>query len=221
MPLVRLLPHNEAMVAAANAADTPTAQPGMAASPPAISADVPYVAGAYVLIAAGWLVAWLLWKWRDPAPFTPVAGVTAFAPLYIFAQAIERLLEPFSSLMAKATAPSGEAVTKDAAMSRVLTAIANGQASAAAEWKRTVDQARRNTAVVVWAVATFLGTVVSGAFGVLLVRAVGFAGMPAQVDMLVTGLAIGSGTKPLHDLISSLQKSKENREDPPEFTGSM
>ena len=54
-----------------------------------------------------------------------------------------------------------------------------------------------------------------------IVGAIGFPGMPAQVDMLVTGLAIGSGTKPLHDLISSLQKSKENREDPPELTGSM
>jgi hypothetical protein len=33
---------------------------------------------------------------------------------------------------------------------------------------------------------------------------------------VISGLAVGSGTKPLHDLISSLQKAKEEREDPPE-----
>jgi hypothetical protein len=222
MPLVRLLPHDEAMIAEAAAADrSGGAQPGMAAAAPAVTADLVYTVAGYALIAAGWLVAWLLWKWRDPAAFTPAAGMTAFAPLYIFAQAIERLLEPFSSFLGKATAPTGVKVQKQEAMSSVLTAISKGQAAPAAEWKRTVDQIRHNTAVITWSVATFLGTVASGAFGVLLVGAVGFNGMPAEVDMLVTGLAIGSGTKPLHDLISNLQKAKENREDPPEARGSM
>jgi hypothetical protein len=219
MPLIRLLPHDEAMVGAAEAPKG--AQPGMAASEPAVTADLGYVVAGYALIGAGWLVGWLLWRWRDPAPFTPVAGVTAFAPLYIFAQAIERVLEPFSSFLGRAKAPSGRMVKKDEAMGRVLGAIASGQAGPAAEWKRAVDQVRRNTSLITWSLATFLGTVASGAFGVLLVSAIGFKGMPAEVDILVSGLAIGSGTKPLHDLISNLQKSKENREDPPEATGSM
>ncbi len=32
----------------------------------------------------------------------------------------------------------------------------------------------------------------------------------SAVDVLVTGLAVGAGTKPLHDLISRIEKSKNN-----------
>ena len=33
----------------------------------------------------------------------------------------------------------------------------------------------------------------------------------------MTGLAIGGGTKPLHDLISNLQAAKEDKKDPKEM----
>lgn len=55
---------------------------------------------------------------------------------------------------------------------------------------------------------------IAGAYSFL--DAIGFEGTPAPVDIVISGLAVGSGTKPLHDLISSLQKAKEEREDPPE-----
>jgi hypothetical protein len=48
------------------------------------------------------------------------------------------------------------------------------------------------------------------------VRLVGLTGVPEEVDLVLSGLAVGSGTKPLHDLISNLQKAKEDTEDPPE-----
>jgi hypothetical protein len=185
-----------------------------------VAADFAYVVGGYALIGVGWLAAWLLWKWREPIPYVPAAGVTAFAPLYIFAQAIERILEPFSQYLGGASGPAGQSVGKETAMANVLTAIADGQAQAAADWKRIVDQVRKNTAVITWAVATVLGTLASGLFGVFLVKAIGFRGMPPEVDMIVTGLAIGSGTKPLHDLISNIQKAKESKEDPREAGGS-
>ena len=40
------------------------------------------------------------------------------------------------------------------------------------------------------------------------------AGIRHALDILVTGLAIGGGTKPLHDLISNLQAAKDNRKNP-------
>jgi len=43
----------------------------------------------------------------------------------------------------------------------------------------------------------------------------GWKGCPPR-SIALTGLAVGSGTKPLHDLISDVQKAKEQREDPPE-----
>lgn len=58
---------------------------------------------------------------------------------------------------------------------------------------------------------------VCGAFGVLLLSAIGLDA-PEWFDIVVTGLAIGSGTKPLHDLISNVQKAKDQREDPAETT---
>lgn len=33
------------------------------------------------------------------------------------------------------------------------------------------------------------------------------------LDLLVTGVAVGAGTKPLHDLVSSLQKSSQAKSD--------
>jgi hypothetical protein len=224
VPLINLLEHDEERVLLAQTQGTPTERkPRLAAAEPALTADFSYIAAGYALIAFGWLVAWLLWKWRDPAGFMPPADVTVFAPLYIFAQAIERVLEPFSKYLGAASPPAGNGpakVKKDAAMFNVLNAIASGDAETAAKWKTVVDPIRRNTAVITWAGATVLGTLASGVFGIFLLRAVGFAGMPEEVDMIITGLAIGSGTKPLHDLISNLQKAKENREDPPEAGGS-
>jgi hypothetical protein len=40
------------------------------------------------------------------------------------------------------------------------------------------------------------------------------AGIRHMIDLLVTGLAIGGGTKPLHDLISNLQAAKIQKKDP-------
>lgn len=55
-----------------------------------------------------------------------------------------------------------------------------------------------------------------GLFGILLLRLVGLKGVPAECDIVLTGLAVGSGTKPLHDLISNVQKAKDQKEDPEE-----
>jgi len=71
---------------------------------------------------------------------------------------------------------------------------------------------RHNRAVVMWAIASFLAMLASGSLGLMLLRSVGLTGAPAWADIFVTGLAIGSGTKPLHDLISNLQQSSSQKE---------
>ena len=105
---------------------------------------------------------------------------------------------------------------KAEAQEQVNLAIAEGKAKKAADWQKVVDQIRRNTAVVAWGVASFLGMLLCGWFGILLLRLTGLKGVPAELDIVLTGLAVGSGTKPLHDLISNVQKAKEQKEDPPE-----
>jgi hypothetical protein len=186
-----------------------------AAKKPAVTADPAFIAGAYVIVVLGAALGISLWYIRDPAPFVPGAGFSVFAPLYILAQSIERLLEPFATYMGSAKA-DGKVRRKPDAKKKVYEALVAGDAGAAATWQRIVDRIRRNTAVITWATASFIGMAVCGALGILFLEAIGFEGTPGAVDVVISGLAVGSGTKPLHDLISSIQKAKEEREDPPE-----
>jgi hypothetical protein len=186
-----------------------------AAKKPAVTADPAFIAGAYVILILGAALGISLWYILDPEPFVPGAGLSIFAPLYILAQSIERLLEPFATYLGSASA-DGEITRKPDAKEKVYDALVNDDADLAATWQRVVDRIRRNTTVITWAVASFIGMAVCGALGILFLRAIGFEGTPAAVDVVISGLAVGSGTKPLHDLISSIQKANEEREDPPE-----
>jgi uncharacterized membrane protein YfcA len=121
---------------------------------------------AYMAVALGVFVGWLLYDQISPNDFIPAAGVSVFALLYIFAQGIERGLEPISRLFRE-----------------------------------------EERALNMWAAACFLAMLASGAFGVFMLHAVGVTSVRPAVDIAITGLAIGSGTKPLHDLISKFEKS--------------
>ena len=104
------------------------------------------------------------------------------------------------------TARSRAASGQDPAAQRAAHVAAISQAG--------VEQDRRNSTVLVWGIATFLGILVSGWIGLALLRSVGVQSAPRVLDIIVTGLAIGGGSKPLHDLISNLQASKEQKKDP-------
>ncbi len=95
-----------------------------------------------------------------------------------------------------------------------------------------LDQQRADKAVAYWALASILGLLLSATLGLYLLHIVGLrgdglaadgtwavgilsaAGIRHMIDLLVTGLAIGGGTKPLHDLISNLQAAKVSKKDP-------
>ncbi len=203
------------------------AAPAAAATPPA-SVGVSWVLVSYAVIAAGAGLGILLWWLRNPAPFTPASGISVFAPLYILAQAIERVIEPFTSLI-PGKAPDGngkdrcgepidkgKSVRRDVAAHNVNLALRDGNAQQASDWQATVDQIRKNTAVVAWTAASVLGMALCGLFGLYMLRLVGFTDVPKQVDLVISGIAVGSGTKPLHDLISNLQEAKNEKQDPSE-----
>jgi hypothetical protein len=169
----------------------------------------------------------------NPIPFTVPAGVGVFAVFYAVTQGLERLLEPISALVYK----TNNAVTdRNRTLAQALSTSPTGnrqtaiQEAAAAQ--ATLDQRRADRAVIFWAVATVLAMAVSAALGLYLLHAVGLPegswrggpfsaqGLRRWVDLLVTGLAVGGGTKPLHDLISNLQASKEAKKDPPQVISS-
>jgi len=41
------------------------------------------------------------------------------------------------------------------------------------------------------------------------VRASGSGALPFWADLLVTGLVVGAGTKPLHDLVSNIERGRQ------------
>jgi hypothetical protein len=84
-----------------------------------------------------------------------------------------------------------------------------GAVHAAAYHKAAADSARASRGVIMWGIATLLATVLSAGAGFYLLRMIsadpGWNGVSRWIDALVTGLVVGSGTKPLHDLFTRVQ----------------
>jgi len=143
-------------------------------------------------------------------PAFEVGNPTAvFGALFAFAAAVERLLEPITRWM-----PGRR---EQAWYERTVADMDNGVRGAmpaAAAAKAAVDRARASRGILMWGVATGLSTILASSGGFYVLRALAedpsWGAVPRWVDALVTGLVVGSGTKPLHDLISRAQKQKEN-----------
>ena len=221
MPLMQLDTAIEPVERAAGKTGDPRGAPDVTAkqgaTEPAATAGPVAVLIGYGAVVVGAGAGIILWNLADPDPLVAAAGVSVFAPLYILAQAIERFIEPFSTLLGAAK-PEGEQTMKrqPEAMHSVYEAIKVGNAELAAERQRLVDRIRKNKAVIAWGIASLLGMVLCGWLGIFLLASAGFSGVPEEVDIVISGLAVGSGTKPLHDLISNIQKAKEQKDDPPE-----
>jgi hypothetical protein len=118
----------------------------------------------------------------------------ALAGLFILAHAIERAIEPFSARLGPDTA----------------------KARATGMGQDVIDMCRRLTGIVTWGVATGLACLLCAQLNITLMQAVranGSGQPPFWVDLLVTGLVVGAGTKPLHDLVSSMEQSKNSKKD--------
>jgi hypothetical protein len=89
---------------------------------------------------------------------------------------------------------------------------------AAARAKADVDQARADRAVMAWGLAAGGAAILAAFAGFFLLRMVvadpAFNSIPTWVDALVSGLVVGTGTKPLHDVISRMQRSNDQAADP-------
>jgi hypothetical protein len=140
--------------------------------------------------------------------------MSAFGALFVFSAAVERLLEPLSQWL-PGRAAKGNYERSIAALANRHPATSLADVAAA---KAAMERARANRTVVVWGLATAVSTVVASAGGFYLLRMLaespGWTGVPTWIDALITGLVVGSGTKPLHDVISRVQKGKERAEDP-------
>jgi hypothetical protein len=139
-----------------------------------------------IVIAALLAVAMNGWWHSTKPPFEPSsdnnANFTLFAGFYVAAQVIERLIEVVSPLF-----PPLNWLPSD---------IDDGAAKAA--------HLKADRAAYVLGVASVAGVAASAGFGLYFLAAVGLPGSNT-IDSIATGLLIGAGTKPLHDLITSIQ----------------
>lgn len=154
---------------------------------------------AVLLLAIGYgcgCLVHVIW-YRDKSPFIVASGVSVFAVFFVLSLAIERIVQPFSGGLGPDTS------TAKAALVEAKTA-----ASADVTQKRkAVENARDKTAVVTWGLASGLGFLLASVLNVTMLGTILAAGQEPWywVDLLITGLVIGSGTKPLNDLVTRLQ----------------
>jgi hypothetical protein len=178
--------------------------------------DIRYIVCSYlaVVVAAG--VAVFMTVEIDTPAIVVATGFTSFAVIYIVAQAIERFLQPISEIWGKPE--EVEEAKQDSDAKRSLLAEAPDDVAAkaaAANAKKKSDYLKLERATYFWAVASVISLLVCGALGLGLIQSVAafnggeVPGWFQAMDVVITGLAIGAGTKPLHDLISAIQKTKE------------
>ena len=161
-----------------------------------------YTVLAFGIAAASFLTAWRL-HGNTSSTYRISSQWGAYTGLFILALAIERALEPFSRKLGPDTTKCKDARDK---------AHADGDGSEVVAHQLTIDRYRRLTAVVTWGVATGLAFLLCAQLNVTLmqsVRASGSGTPPFWADLLVTGLVVGAGTKPLHDLVSNIEHTKQ------------
>ncbi|MGE5830846.1 MAG: hypothetical protein ACM30G_21140 [Micromonosporaceae bacterium] len=191
----------------------PSASPGAAPAPGESAAAAPSqpahglaVFAGLGLAVAGGLGAMMVDIMVNPPVFRAQGGMSVFAALFVFAAAVERLLEPITRWMPG----RGEQQRYEQAVADMENGVP-GATQAVAQHKAAVDRARASRGVLMWGLATGVATVLSAAGGFYLLRMInvdpsGWSVVPPWLDALVTGLVVGSGTKPLHDLINRVQR---------------
>jgi hypothetical protein len=135
---------------------------------------------------------------------------------------------------AAALAPTAAATATPVSAETAVAVAAEAKQNAvklAAAAQAELNQRRADKAIAYWALASILGMLLSATLGLYLLHIVGLSsdglrtdgtwsggiltptGIRHMLDLLVTGLAVGGGTKPLHDLISNLQTAKDTKKD--------
>lgn len=195
---------------------------------------------AFVIVGVAWWVATNMIHDTEYDPKgvvgAPVEGLTIFAVFFVAAFAIERLIEPLTlfygqdkkeDLEAKAAKAKAAVEAAYGAQAAYLSADDAGKAAAKTKFdelktaaQKALDDAAAakgganaitgNRAVVAWAAASAIGILAASMLQLYLLKQVGIASPPRTMELLATGLIIGAGTKPMHDLVKLIEKRKEN-----------
>ncbi len=146
-----------------------------------------------------------------------IAGLSVFAGIYAAAQGLERFLEPISHWFL--STQNGEKSYGDAVVEadKAITAwranptdetraTAETKMKSMADAKAKIDERRDDRSAAYWAIASIAGMLVSGFFHLYLLKLIGVT-TTLGWDVAATGVIVGSGTKPVHDLITKASSS--------------
>jgi hypothetical protein len=168
------------------------------------------IAFSFLLVALGTAAAYALQRWGNHAtPFRIGNQTSAYAGVVVFAAAVERFIEPFSHFL-----PGGKTRND---YENTVAAMTNGHPTVTlrevAAAKARQDRAVANRTVLLWGLATAIAAAATGASGFYLLHMIAASDwavdIPLWVDAMVTGLVVGTGTKPLHDLITRAQAGRD------------
>ncbi len=165
-----------------------------------------------VVVAAGFVIGQVMKDAKYAHAAAAVTGVSVFAGIYAAAQGIERFLEPVSHWLLPTTGTdkgyedavvaADEAITTwQSDPSAETKDEAERKMGAMATAKTKVDERRDDRAAVYWAIASIVGMAASGFFHIYLLRLIGVVTTHGW-DVFATGVIVGSGTKPVHDVIT-------------------
>jgi hypothetical protein len=187
--------------------------PEMAAAAASRPAQAWAVVAGLGAAGLGALGAWNITQLASVSTFRIGDTMSAFAALFVFSAAVERVLEPLSRWMPG----RGDQHRYEQAIADMDNGVP-GAMNAAAHFKAAVDSARASRGILMWGLATFAATLLSAGSGFHLLRMLSdspnWNGVAPWVDALVTGLVVGSGTKPLHDLVTRFQNQANGPQTP-------
>lgn len=175
---------------------------GVVSTPPKV--QIPILLGAYVVVVAAAVLAVRESNDADTVGLSVATaeGFSVLGPMFIVALALERAFEP---IMAR--------VNTDVEKRALKQARADKQESEEVDAAERLRAKRSTRGVVSWAILTSAALLLCGWLDLGLLQAISSSdvtGTAHDIDVVVTGVAIGAGTKPLHDLISRVEKAKTN-----------
>lgn len=169
-----------------------------------------------LVLTVAW-IAWIVYERKRPDFFIPKSDYSVFAGLFVLALALERFLEPFSKFLPPDT--DKKKAERDRLVAKAERTKRKRDLVAAADSQATLNRWRSARAVLLWGIASSIAMMVAALLGLFLIRSVtevgqGRPGPNRFIDLVATGLVVGAGTKPLHELTTRLTISKQQAKDP-------
>lgn len=170
-----------------------------------------YLVAAVIVMTVGVVGGLVLARTTDVPDYKLAAGASAFALIYIVAQAIERVNELLVLVLDKASSGFAEAQKQNAL--KTIKGVHVTSAVPEADAPARLTKARKELRVLTMAVAFGLSFVLLAYLETGLMELVTEGSHPSQpLDWIISAAVFAGGTSALHDLTSKVQKSKEKDE---------